>query len=338
MSKLRTMAISAALLLVAGGAAALVARQMGAKPSVGACIEPAPAAQQSAGTAFSSYRKQAADGNCLQGYAWVPAGRPVQAALVVVHGIHDHARRYAELAQALNEQGVAVYAQDHRGHGGSGGARQRVDSAAQLVQDTEIALREAALRHPGVPLFLHGHSMGGMVAAHYAADMAAQPAGRPALAGVVVSSAALKLPAAATAGTLRVVGTLSDLFPGLPLEAVDETQLVREAKARAALAADSIISREKLPARSAATVLQGIVGIQEKMASITAPLLILHGSADKVTEPAGSKELAERARSKDKILKIYEGAAHDLLHEPEQAQVRQEIGAFIAARVGAGKG
>lgn len=132
--------------------AAFAAVHTGSRPAVGGCIDPLPTG------AFQAYRTNAADGNCLQGYAWAPTEGAPRAVLVVVHGLGDHARRYGALAQALNAQGVAVLAQDHRGHAGSGGARQRIDSVEQAAADVELALREAARRWPGAPLVLHGHS------------------------------------------------------------------------------------------------------------------------------------------------------------------------------------
>ena len=314
--------IAVALLAVATtfAIAATAAVQYGARPSVSDCIGPAPSG------AFSTYRVQAADGNCLQGYVWAPADGAVRAAVVVVHGIHDHARRYAALAQALNASGVAVLAQDHRGHAASGGARQRIDSVEQAADDVGLALAEAGRRYPGVPLFVHGHSLGGLVAAHVTAN-AAQP-----LAGAIISSAALKLPASAGAGQVRVVKLLSSLAPTLPLEPIDETRFVRDAAARAALAADPLIAREKVPARTIATVLGGIESLQPRMAGITTPLLVLHGSADQVTEVDGSRELVARAGSPDKSLKVFDGALHDLLNEPERSAVTQEIVAFVGQR------
>lgn len=305
-------------LTAAAAVAAVAAVQTGARPAVGACVEPLPAGS------FAAYRAQAGDGNCLQGYAWVPAdGTPLRAAVVVVHGLGDHARRYAALAQALNAQGVAVLAQDHRGHAGSGGARQRIDSVEQAAGDVELALGEAARRWPGVPLVLHGHSFGGLVATHVAATAA-----RP-LAGVVVSSAALQRPQGVGGGQLAVVRTLSALAPGLGLEPLDATRVVREPAAQAALGADPLISREKLPARTVAALLTGVEAIQPRLAQVRQPLLVLHGGADTVTPPAGSRALHERAASAQKTLRLYDAARHDLLHEPEAGAVTQEIVAFV---------
>lgn len=309
-------------LTAAAALAAVAAVQTGARPAVGACVDPLPTGS------FAAYRTQAGDGNCLQGYAWAPAeGTAVRAALVVVDGLGDHARRYVALAQALNAQGVAVLAQDHRGHAGSGGARQRIDSVEQAAGDVERALQEAARRWPGAPLLLHGHSFGGLVATHVAATAPRQ------LAGVVVSSAALQRPAGVGGVQVGIVRTLSALAPGLGLEPLDPAKVLREPAAQAALTADPLIAREKLPARTVAALLTGVDAIQPRLAQVRQPLLVLHGGADTVTPPAGSRTLHEQAASADKTLRLYDAARHDLLHEPEAAAVTQEIAAF-AIRAG----
>lgn len=300
------------------GATAVAAVWAGARPATGDCTDALPTG------AFTAYRTQAADGNCLQGYAWAPpAGTAVRTAVVVVHGLGDHARRYAAFARALNPHGVAVLAQDQRGHAGSGGARQRIDSVEQAAGDAERALLEAARRWPGVPLVLHGHSFGGLVATHLAAT---RP--RP-LAGVVVSSAALQRPAGVGDAQLGIASALSALAPGLGLEPLDATRVVREPDAQAALLADPLISREKLPARTVAALLKGVDAIQPRLGQVRAPLLVLHGGADTVTPPAGSRALHEQAASAEKTLRLYDAARHDLLHEPEAAEVTRDVLAFV---------
>ncbi len=320
MSTIRKILLGSFTALVALGGFALWS---GSRPSVADCGKALdlPGAQ--------TYRSKAADGNCLQGYAWQPAaGVPARGVMFLIHGIHDHPGRYAALVQALTEQGIAVLSQDLRGHGGSGGDRQRVDSAAQLAGDATLGLSEASRRYPGLPVFLYGHSMGGMVAATVAAGVG-QP---PKLAGVVLSSAALTLPASASGGAQAVVGILSRLAPNLGLETVDPAQVVREPAARQALQADPAILRGKIPARTVATILGGVVSLQPLMPAIQVPLLILHGGADKVTEPAGSRLLAEKAGSKDKKLVMIDPALHSLLQEPEAPAVLKEIISFVDAR------
>jgi acylglycerol lipase len=179
-----------------------------------------------------------------------------------------------------------------------------------------------------VPLFVHGHSMGGLVAAHLAAGEAGR---RQPLAGVVLSSAALKLPAAAAGAAQHVVGAIATVAPGKGLEAVDPATLVRDEAARQALAADPLLSREKVPAATVATILRGIVALPQRADAFAAPLLVLHGTADRVTEPAGSRELA--ARTPGSTLKLYDGRLHDLLHDAGGDEVVREVVAFVAPKL-----
>lgn len=309
------------LLLALLGVGAALAVQTGRSSVIGDCVGPPPSGS------FQAFQLRAVDGNCLQAYAWLPQGRPITGVVVMVHGLHDHARRYALLAEALNQAGLAAYALDLRGHAASGGARQRLDSMDQVTGDMALLVGHVRQQHPALPWFVYGHSMGGLVVASFTAT-------RPeSLAGAVISSAALKLPPSASAATLKVVAALSALAPGLPLEAVDEAQVVLDPEARAAMAADPLLSREKLPARTAATLLDGVQRLQARMAQIDVPLLILHGRADTVTEVEGSVELSRRAASADKTLKLYPDVRHDLLHERIGAEVRSDIVAFVSARL-----
>jgi acylglycerol lipase len=109
--------------------------------------------------------------------------------------------------------------------------------------------------------------------------------------------------------------------------------VVREPAAQAALAADPLIAREKLPARTIAALLTGVDAVQPRFAAIRQPLLVLHGGADTVTPPAGSRALHERAASAEKSLRLYDAARHDLLHEPESGEVTREILAFVTRRL-----
>ncbi len=319
--KSKWLAATGALILVTALGVTL-AVWAGRSPVVSDCVGTVPT-----GSAFAAYRVKAGDGNCLQGYLWAPTAPP-RGVLVVVHGLHDHARRYESLARDANALGLAVIAQDLRGHAGSGGAPQRLDSPQQVLADLELARAEAQRRFPGVPMFLYGHSLGGMVAAQAAAR-----SGTASWNGLIVSSAALVRPAGVTAGKQKLVAVLSAIAPNLGLEAVDEALLVREPAARAALAADALIHRAKLPARTVDTLLTGASDLQTRMPTLTVPVLALHGQQDKVTDPSGPASLRALAGAAVKTVKLYPLALHDLLHEPENEDVRQTIMAFLRQRM-----
>jgi acylglycerol lipase len=302
------------VLLVSGCAAV--------RPCVGALPETATRDQ----VTRTSFRTEAPDQTCLQAYEWKSA-QPVKGVVVVEHGIRDHASRYSALAEALAAKGLAVYGQDLRGHGSSGGNRQRFDSIDELVGDLDLAVSEAKKRNPGLPVFLYGHSLGGLISTHYAL------AHGTSLKGLVLSGAALKLPTYVTGGEKAAARFFSVVIPGLKAQRVDDTVFVREPAAKAELAADPQVDHFDLPARSAAAGLDAIDDVQTRMEEVKVPLLIMHGSADQGTNIEGSRELNQRAASADKTLKIWDGLFHDLLHEPERDQVISTVDAWISARL-----
>ena len=248
---------------------------------------------------------------------------------VVTHGIRDHALRYESFARKLTEQGFAVYAQDLRGHAHSGGDRQRFDSIAQMVADTDIVVSRAMRQHPGLPIFVLGHSLGGLVTTAYAESHADK------VRGVVLSGAALKPPRSVSGfeiGVARVVGSIA---PGLPLQQVDDSEFSRDKAVMAKLKSDPLVVRDKLPAASVVAAVNGMDEVRKNVDRLKMPLLILHGTGDKVNPIEGSQELNQTAPSVDKTLKTYPGLYHDLFNEPEHADVESDIMAWLSAQAAA---
>jgi alpha-beta hydrolase superfamily lysophospholipase len=292
------------------------------------CATTLPSATRSERAVLTPYRVEAAGNTCLQAYEWKApsAEAPARGAVVIVHGVRDHASRYSELAEALAAQGLAVYAQDHRGHGLSGGPRQRFESVEELVDDVGLAVAEAKKHNPGVPIFVYGHSLGGLVSTYYALKHGDQ------LRGLVLSGAALKLHPSVTGGQKAAARFFGAVLPGLPAQAIDDSEFVREPTAQKEIAEDPLIDHSNLPARSAKAALTAIEDLEGRMEEVSVPLLILHGQIDKATNVEGSRELAARARSTDKTLRLYENMYHDLLHEPERDAIIAEVTAWEDGR------
>ena len=287
------------------------------------CMNSLPTVEHSKDVSLTSYKVTASDSTCLQAYEWKPLSIPIRSAVVIVHGVRDHATRYSVLAESLNAAGCVVYAQDHRGHGNSGGDRQRFESIPQLVEDVRLAVMEAKKRNPNIPVYMFGHSLGGLTAATYAVTHQDE------LSGVILSGALLKLPPFVNGFQTGAARFFGFLIPGLRIQAIDDQEFVRDSVAKADLAGDPLIDHSNLPARSAAAGLNGLDEIQKRMEEITLPLLILHGKEDKSTNNEGSKELYTRAKSIDKTLHLYEKMQHDLMHEPERNEVMHDITIWI---------
>lgn len=284
---------------------------LGALPEVSAALTP--------------YRVEAGEGECLQAYEW-KAESP-RAAVVVMHGIRDHAVRYDGLARALTAKGFSVYAQDMRGHGRSGGDRQRFDSMPLLAADLHLAVSEAKRRNPGLPVFLYGHSLGGLISTTYVLEHPSE------LAGLVLSGPALKLFPSVSGGEKAGARFFSAVLPGLKVQAFDDTEFSRDPAAKQDLATDPLVDHSNLPARSAAAALDGIDFVQAHLPEVKLPFLVMHGTVDTATNLEGSVELAEKAASSDKTLKKWEGLHHDLLHEPERAEVVELVTSWLEAHL-----
>lgn len=278
------------------------------------CLKDLPGPQSRDGVTLTATRAVAADETCLQRYEW-QAGAAPRGVVIAVHGLRDHALRYDALAEALTKRGFVVFGQDMRGHGLSGGVRQRWDSLDQLVADLDLEVTAVHQKYPGVPVFLYGHSLGGLLSTEYAL---AHPSS---IDGLVLSGPALKFMPGVTDGQKSGARLFSAILPGLKVQELDDTVFVRTPEAKAELASDPLVVHDPLPARSAAATINAIDTLEARLPQLKLPFLVMHGTKDLATNIDGSKALAAVASSTDKTFKPWEGVSHDLLHEPEKEQV-----------------
>ncbi len=270
---------------------------------------------------------EARDGTTLFERQWKPAGEP-KAAVVIVHGLLDYSARYGDLATRLTAAGYAVYAFDLRGHGHSAGPRVAPDDWQDYVDDLDRFLTHVEQREAGKRVFVFAHSMGGAIA------LLAAERHAPKIAGLVLSGPAIQVDAPPLLVAItRMSGALTPMAPALSL---DHHDFSRDPALPGAMDHDEWIEQGAAPARTAAGLIEGMHQIWEGADALTMPVLALHGSADRLTSPAGSRALIARIPSTDKTLHVVPDAFHDLLHEPEatRTQVATEIVAWIDAHAG----
>jgi len=256
--------------------------------------------------------------------SWEPQG-PKRAVVVICHGVNSHGGQYLWTGEQLQARGFAVYALDLRGRGKSDGARFTVSNVSEYVDDVAATIRLAKSREPGLPVYLLGHSAGGVTSVSYALDHQAE------LAGLICESFAYRVPAPAPA--IPVIKFLGKVAPSLPVLTLHNRDFTRDPAALAVLESDPLIHGEVQPAVTVAALLRGTDRMKREFPRITIPVFILHGTVDKATVPAGSVEFHERAGSKDKTLKLYEGHFHDLLNDVGKEGVLNDIVAWIEARL-----
>jgi alpha-beta hydrolase superfamily lysophospholipase len=266
-----------------------------------------------------------ADGLALFTQAWLPDG-DAAAGVVLLHGIGEHSGRYLDLAGALVDAGVGVYSFDGRGHGRSPGRRGYIGRLADYLSDIDLRVAEVRAALGERPLFLMGQSMGGGLATRYALDHQAK------LDGLVLTAPALQAGEDISPLLIRVAGILSRVAPTLPTQKLDLQLLSRRAEVVEAFAADPLTHKQGIAARTGAELLRMIADIQSGMGRLTLPLLIMHGTADRLTNPAGSRLLFDRAAARDKTLKMYDGLYHEIMNEPERGEVIGFIIDWLNAR------
>ena len=255
---------------------------------------------------------------------WEAAGEP-KASLVICHGVNSHGGQYIRAAGEFAARGFAVTALDLRGRGRSEGERFYVEHIDDYVSDLSQAIEAARARHPGLPVYLLGHSAGGVTATSYALDY------QDRIAGLVCESFAFKVYAPDFA--LKLLEGASHVVPHVHVLQLKNEDFTRDPVWLAELNADPLIAGEIQPVATVAALARADERLDREFGRITLPVLILHGTADKATRPEGSQQFFDQAGSADKQLKLYEGHAHDLLNDFGREQVMADIIGWIEARL-----
>jgi acylglycerol lipase len=256
--------------------------------------------------------------------SWRPEGTP-RAVVAIVHGFNSHGGYYLWTAEQLVAAGFAVYALDLRGRGRSDGERYYVEKFAHYTSDVHTLIGLAKSRQPGLPVFLLGHSAGGVISCGYTLDHQAE------LAGLICESFAYQVPAPDFA--LAVLKGLSHVAPHAHVLKLKKEDFSRDPAVVQALLDDPLLADEVQPTLTVAEMVRADERLKKEFPLITLPVLIIHGTADTVTRPEGSQEFYDRAGSTDKTLKLYEGAAHDPLNDLDKETVIADIKSWITARL-----
>jgi acylglycerol lipase len=258
-------------------------------------------------------------------FRWWRPNRQPRAAVVIVPGFNSHSGYYVWAAAQFVASGLAAYALDLRGRGKSDGERFYVDRFADYVGDVATLVTLTKAREPGLPVFLLGHSAGGVVACMYTIENQAE------LAGLICESFAHQVPAPDFA--LAVFKGLSHVAPHAHVLHLKNEDFSRDPKAVEAMNADPLIAHETQPTQTLAEMVRADERLKEEFPLITLPVLILHGTSDKATRPSGSQFFYDTAGSKDKTLKLYQGHVHDLLNDIDKDVVMSDITSWIDVRL-----
>lgn len=248
----------------------------------------------------------------ITAHEW-PHERPRYVALLA-HGYGEHVGRYAELAAVLRTHGAAVFGPDHQGHGTSAGERVLIEDFEEVVTDLHTVAELARATHPGAPLVLIGHSMGGLIAARFAQRYGAE------LAALVLSGPVI--------GGWELPGRLL-AFDEIPDVPVSPAALSRDPGVGAAYAADPLVWHGPMKRPTLEAFTQTLNTVSELGDIGALPLLWLHGADDRLVPLVGSRVGVERLSGGELTEHIYIGARHEVFQETNRAEVFADLIRFL---------
>lgn len=263
------------------------------------------------------------DGTSLFGQAWETENP--KAIVCLVHGMGEHCSRYAHVAKFFNENGFSVISYDQRGHGRSGGKKGHTPSYDILLDDISLLLKQAGSFYPGKPKFLYGHSMGGNLVLNYAIRK------KPDVSGVISSSPWLKLAFDPPAIQVSLARMINGIFPGFTQSSkLDASAISRDAQEVKAYQNDKLV-HDKISSNMFLSIHESGLWALEHAAEFSLPLLLFHGTADRLTSYKASAEFAGKIKNLTPALsmgegervtfKLWEGFFHETHNEPEKGQV-----------------
>jgi alpha-beta hydrolase superfamily lysophospholipase len=259
--------------------------------------------------------------------AWLPEEEDVRAVLLVAHGYAEHGGRYGNLVDAMVPRGFALYALDHRGHGRSEGPRGHVGRFAEFVADLHALRVRVEQEHRGKPLFVLGHSMGGLIVVVYLLSHASG------VGGAVLSSPALGLLDEPSRVMQWLARILSRIAPRISFQSnVEPEFLSRDPSVGRAYAADPLVHR-RASARFFSEFKRAIGGAHERAAEIVLPILVLQAGDDRLVDARATESFVKMLGSESKDLRLYPGFFHEIFNETENEGVFADLDRWLAGRL-----
>lgn len=256
--------------------------------------------------------------------SWKPEAAP-RGVIILVHGFNAHSGYMVWPAEQFVANGFAAYALDLRGRGRSEGERFYVEQFSDYLGDVDKLVEIARSENPGLPVYVLGHSAGGVIGSSYVFEH------QDKIAGLICESFALDVGLPDAAGLL--IKGLAYLAPHLHVYTLKNEIFSRDPAAVEAMNSDPLIANEKQPAETSAELIRGAERLKENMPRFTVPMFIIHGTDDKATRYQGSQYFFDHSGSQDKTLKLYEGHYHDLLADIGKEEVMADILAWVTERI-----
>lgn len=265
------------------------------------------------------------DGETLALHEWpLASGREARAVVLLVHGIGEHAGRYRHVAAWLNDEGFAARAADHYGHGASSGVRGGLPSVMRLVDDLALVVDDTRRAHPGLPLVLLGHSLGGLVTASFVARAVRK------IDALVLSSPGLD--PGLSAFQKFLVALLSRVAPTLRMgNGLDDRYLSHDPVVVQGYRADPLC-HDRVGARLARFLADEGAVVQAAAPQWTVPTLLVYAGDDRLVNPAGSRRFADAAPAAVLSATCFPALYHEIFNELDAEPVFEALARWLDGR------
>lgn len=266
------------------------------------------------------------DGLEIFAQAWEPDVVQPKAVVCLVHGLGEHSSRYTHVAEAFNKEGIILFTADLRGHGKSDGARGHINSIEDFMEDIDGLFGQARSRYVGLPLFLYGHSLGGILVLHYTLLR------KPNIKGVIATSPGLHTALEKQPLKVLLAKVLGALAPTTSLASgLDANGISHDEKVIQAYNNDPLV-HDKVTLGFGRIMLGVTKWTLENAKNFPLPLLLLHGKKDPIAFVSSSTEFAESLKEKSTLV-LWDEGFHELHNEPEKAEVFKTMTLWMDARL-----
>ena len=242
-----------------------------------------------------------------------------KAVIMLIHGLGEHSARYDAIGNYFIENRFAMESIDLPGHGKSSGKRGHIDKFSDFISAANHLLSLISKKYPNKPIFLLGHSMGGLISTLLLFDK------QHLFSGALLSGAAIQHPNEPNRWILKVISAISHLAPKIGILKLDFTAISRDQNEIQKYINDPLVNKGKLSASLLVEMFKTMRISKERANEIKLPIRIMHGEADTMTAPEGSQYLYDHISSADKILKLYDEMYHEIFNEPGAEKIYTEI-------------
>jgi acylglycerol lipase len=258
--------------------------------------------------------------------AWLPDGE-VKAVIFLVHGLGEYCGRYTNHVNYFVPLGYAIYGLDHLGHGKSDGEREVIQRFSDYTDPLRVYYKMVKDWQPDKPIFIFGHSLGGLITCFYLLDHQTD------FQGAIISAPAIKIGESISPMTITMGKILSIVAPKAGVLALDATAISCDPAVVKTYVNDPLVFHGKTPARLASEMLKAMQRVTAEVEKITLPFITIQGGADKLVDPGGAQMLYDRAGSKDKTLNVYPGLFHEVHNEPDCNTMFKDMETWLEAHI-----